>query len=724
MAAPTVRSCFRNNLQRQFSIDRIWGKQSANHILQTYCISNTQHHVYHATPACLKKINSKYSNANLRQLFINKTLDDHVPVVTATKKSLLIEVWKPMTVKQLADSAKRDIEDVLEVLCLENTRTSYVADTFLTSFELISNVVRKLGGNPKLIASPDNRKAEVKYKDIVKSSPPDESVLVKRHPVVTIMGHVDHGKTTLLDALRNTSVVETEFGGITQHIGAFDVTLKSGDRVTFLDTPGHAAFASMRYRGAHITDIIVLVVAADDGVMEQTLQSIKMAKDANVPIIVAINKIDKPNADIKRTQNMLAENGILVEDLGGDTQCINISALKGTNLENLTEAIALQAELMDLKGDPVGLVEAVAIECSNHVGRGKLVTALIHRGTLRKGCLIVSGLAWAKVRAMFNESGRSILEARPSEAIQIIGWKDLPNVGDEILEVKNDKELQMVLKFRQNQQNETLAKEHNEAADKKNQEHLKQYKKILSLRREFGKIQPIFKTFKHIRRSTSKETVNTTPEVNVIIKGDVAGSVEAILDLFDTYTDNELCRLNIVHYNIGPVTETDLELAKTFNAIIYHFNVNIPSKLEKEAKEKGISVRKYNVIYKLFDDIKNEINSNLGEIHVEEKIGEASVLKMFEITDGKKKVNVAGCRCTAGVLQKSAIYHLVRNGEIIYTGKLTSMRHLKEEVSSIQIDVECGLRFEDITMEFQPNDTLVCFNQKKERQTINWEPGF
>ncbi|CAL7949981.1 unnamed protein product [Xylocopa violacea] len=594
----------------------------------------------------------------------------------------------------------------------------------LQNMTLISKAVKGFGARVQVEPKEGYKKKEI-YEDITKRPPPDKSLLVRRHPVVTIMGHVDHGKTTLLDALRNTSVVESEFGGITQHIGAFDVTLKSGERVTFLDTPGHAAFKAIRHRGAHVTDIVVLVVAADDGVMDQTLQSIEMAKDANVPIIVAINKIDKPNINIENVQKELAIHDIVVEELGGNVQCVKISALKGTNLRELTEAIILQAELMDLKGDPTGLVEAVAIECSNHVGRGKLVTALIKRGTLRKGCLLVSGYAHAKVRAMFNDSGHLVIEAKPSEAVQIIGWKILPTVGDEILEVQNDKILQQTLKFREKQRNEALAIEHKTIADKKEEEHLIEYKKMLGIRRLFGTNRRLIKQAKEILIKEKKHTIeNTVPAVNIIVKGDVAGSVETLLDIFDTYKYDNICRLDIVHYGVGSITESDIELAETFNAIIYGFNINKNKMIVEKANEKGVTLRFHNIVYKLIDDIKNQIHSVLPQIDVEEILGEGKVLQVFDIKEKKKTVSVAGCRCIKGVFLKSEMYHIRRGNENIYTGKLVSLRHLKEEMTTIEANLECGLRFEESTLPLQPGDIIICFKINREEQKIDWNPGF
>ncbi|KOC59717.1 Translation initiation factor IF-2, mitochondrial [Habropoda laboriosa] len=655
-------------------------------------------------------------------------LNDSILLKHVKKSVPVVEVWNEMTIQELANSAKRDINDVLDAVYINSKENNYNENSILTIGPLLTKIVRSLGAKPQPVSKSNVKKKE-KFKHILKSSSADASKLVKRHPVVTIMGHVDHGKTTLLDVLRNTSVAKSEFGGITQHIGAFDVTLKCGERATFLDTPGHAAFNSMRHRGAHVTDIVVLVVAADDGVKEQTLQSIEMAKSAKVPIIVAINKIDKPNADVNKTQSELAKHGIVVEELGGEIQCVKVSALKRINLEELIETIVLQAEIMSLKADPLSLVEGVVIECSNHVGRGKLVSALIKHGTLKKGCLLVSGLASAKVRAMFNDSGFPILEAKPSDAVQIIGWKTLPTVGDEILEVKNDKMLQEVLKARETEQSETLALEHKIAANQKHEKHLIEYRRILGIRRTFGR--QCWRTAKKVlakeneKFAEEKEKHETNvPAINIILKGDVAGSVEALLDIFNMYKSDKICRFNVVHYGIGAITNTDIELAETFNAIVYGFNVSIGKTIETDIKNKGIVVRLYKVVYKLIENIKEEINSILPKIDVEEVLGKAKVLQNIEIKDKRKKVNVAGCHCFKGVLLKSEMFHVLRNNEIIYTGKLESMRHLKEEQTSIETNLECGLRFKDTDISFQPEDIIVCFKIVSQQQSVDWDLGF
>ncbi|XP_015588202.1 translation initiation factor IF-2, mitochondrial isoform X2 [Cephus cinctus] len=698
------------------STRRILGeiKNIKNSFLPVCCC--IQCHSYGTTPIFLKQ----------RKVNQEREQEQHNPLALKLKKknTLVVDIWKNMTVSDIANVMQRDIADVFEALSLSDQFFHYKKNKPIENSAVIQETVKKLGAKFKIVSHPtrkdDKKQQEDMDVDAVKRTEAKSHLLIKRHPVVTVMGHVDHGKTTLLDSIRNTSVVKSEFGGITQHIGAFNVTLNTGERMTFLDTPGHAAFSAMRARGASATDIVVLVVAADDGVMDQTVQSIEMAKEANVPVIVAINKIDKPEADIERTQQMLAQHGILVEDLGGDIQSINISALKGTNLTNLTEAIAAQAEVMELKGDPTGLVEGIVIESTNHPGRGKLSTALIQRGTLRRGAVLVSGLAWAKVRSMFDDSGKLVNEAKLAEAVQIIGWRVLPSAGDEIIEVENEKRAHQVLRYREARLSHQKSLEQQEAADKKHQDYLTEYKTLLEKRRAMGR--------RKLKREGPREKEikdDNVPKVNVVIKGDVDGSVEAILDVLETYTNgNDKCRLNVIHYGVGPVCETDVELAETFDAIIYNFNVNAPKTIEDLARKCGVQIRPHNVIYKLVDDLKTEINNKLPMTTAEELLGEANVLQEFQVSEGRKKIPVAGCRCTKGVLKKSEMFRLMRENEIIYTGKLKSMRHLKNEVDSIKKGVECGLRLDDPTVLFKPGDTLLCFRIYEKKQETDWDPGF
>ncbi|XP_022255998.1 translation initiation factor IF-2, mitochondrial-like isoform X2 [Limulus polyphemus] len=585
----------------------------------------------------------------------------------AKRKDDVIKIWKNMTVAQLAEVTHRDIDDVFEAMIyVENCNQLDSPDSEIDDIGLTHNIARKLGYRCQIVAPPvaDHHK-EKPYKDAVRRPPPDPSQLVKRPPVVTIMGHIDHGKTTLLDSLRHTSVVKEEFGGITQHIGAFSVKLPSGESITFLDTPGHAAFFAMRARGAHVTDIVVLVVAADDGVMEQTVESIRFAREAEVPIIVAINKMDKPAADIDRVKQGLLAQGIQLEEMGGDVQSVCVSALQGTNLNLLTDALLTQAELANIVGDPKGHVEGVVLESSLDPGRGKLSTALIQRGTLRKGAVLVAGTAWAKVRGMFDEWGNHVLAAPPSTPVQVIGWRELPAAGDEILEVESEKRAREVIHWREEQLKAAKQQEDLIVIQKKLEEHLQVYKSELQQRRQEGRSRSHSKP-----RTKESMDDDPRPKMSFVLKGDVDGSVEAILDILETYHSHDACRLDLIHYGVGTVTESDVELAKAFNGIIYCFNVNISKQVQVLAQEKKIKVKEFKVIYQLIDDIKESINAQLPLVDKEDILGEANVLEEFLVTEGKKKIPIAGCRCVKGVLKKDAKYRVMRREEVIHEGIL------------------------------------------------------
>ncbi|KAH0817547.1 hypothetical protein GEV33_005245 [Tenebrio molitor] len=587
--------------------------------------------------------------------------------------------------------------------------------------KVLQQGIRRSGRRMKIIAKPNNNtEKEVIDSDIYPRPLALKSELKPRPPVVTVMGHVDHGKTTLLDALRHSSIVEQEFGGITQHIGAFSVVLESGARITFLDTPGHAAFSAMRARGALATDIVVLVVAADDGVMEQTLESIRMAKEAKVPILVAINKIDSPKANIERTEQMLMEVGIQVEKLGGDIQAIPISALKKQNLGQLTEALVLQAELLEIGADPTGPVEAVVVESKLDPNKGKLSTVIVQRGTLRKGDILVVGTSMGKVRVLRDAEGSIMKEVTPGYPAEIEGWKDLPSPGEQVLQVETEKRARDVIRVRQNKI--AVEKQQQDAIviSEKQAHHEKEYKEKLNYKRSLGRYK--LKN-EGPRKPEIPKDDDPTPTLNLIVKSDVDGTLEAVLDTLDTYNSPE-CKMDLIHYGVGAVSENDIELAQTFNGIIYAFNINCPTNIQEMAENLNVKIKYFNIIYKLVDDVKEEINSRLLQKEIEETIGEATVLQQFEINQGRKKVAVAGCRCTKGMLRKSAMYKVVRNQQVVHTGQLTSMRHLKDEVDVIKNDIECGLQFSDKTIIFEPGDTIVCYQKKMVSQVTSWDPGF
>lgn len=627
----------------------------------------------------------------------------------------IIDIWRNITVKELAEVLDRNLEDVQEVMLYVKGANDIEPTTRLEDIKIIREIVTKCGMKSRVIAAPENEKLiEPKERDVVPRPPALEENLKHRSPVVTVMGHVDHGKTTLLDSLRGASVAAGEAGGITQHIGAFTVTLDNGEQVTFLDTPGHAAFGAMRARGANLTDIIVLVVAADDGVMAQTREVIKLSQEANVPIIVAINKIDKPEADIERTKRDLMQMGLTLEGHGGDIQVIPISAIQGTNLDHLAEAVSTQATLMGLRAEYTGFVEGVVVESKTDPRRGKLSTAIVTRGTLRKGCILTSGLAHAKVRGLFDHNGKPMETAPPGTPVEILGWRELPLAGDIILEVETEKKAHSVIRWRELESQKERAESDLEEIRKKEEEHLLKYRADRDARRMAGR----FKMRPGPRPKTYLPD-DDSPRVNIILKGDVHGSVEALLDVFETYHSNDRCRLDVVHYGVGDVNDGDLELAKLFNGIIYAFSVNAPLK-----QPKNVIIREYNIIYRLIDDLKEEISKKLAPIEVEEILGEANVLQMFSITEGRKEIPVAGCRCIKGVLKKNSKFRLIRNDEILYDGQVESMRHLKNETDSVKKDVECGLRFKDLKVIPENGDIILCYTTHMESQKTDWDPGF
>ncbi|KAL3287115.1 hypothetical protein HHI36_001596 [Cryptolaemus montrouzieri] len=635
------------------------------------------------------------------------------PIEYSTKLPV-IKVWKNITPRDLGQILNRDMNYISQ-LFLNNLKHP---NEPIEDMKLLQQAIRRSGHRIEIQANPTNKLKELEDRDIYPRPPADKSLLRPRPPVVTIMGHVDHGKTTLLDALRHSSIVEKEFGGITQHIGAFSIVLDSSATVTFLDTPGHAAFSAMRARGANITDIVVLVVAADDGVMEQTVESVRMAKQAKVPILIAINKIDSPKADIERTKRMLLEVGLQVEDMGGDIQTVPISALKKQNLNSLIEALVLQAELLEIKADYTGLVEAVVVESKIDIHRGKLCTIVVKRGTLRKGCVLVAGTAFGRVRLMRDADNNILNEVTPGYSAEIEGWKELPSAGEIVLEVDSEKRAREVVYLREDKKKLEKAEEDKVIVIQKAEEHRKEYEEKLKLKRKLGR-------YKLKQQGPRKSEYENDDKINlsIIIKGDVDGSVEAILDTLDTY-DSNLCEMDLVHYGIGPITKGDLDLAQTFKAVIYAFNVECPNKIKEEAEQVGISIKPFNVIYKLVDDVKEELNSRLPPIEVEEICGEAVVLQQFEINQGKKKIPTAGCRCVKGTLKKSGFYKLIRNGEIIHAGSLSSLRHIKNEVDTIKTNLECGLQLADKSITFQQGDTLQCLEKVLKAQEITWDPGF
>ena len=494
--------------------------------------------------------------------------------------------------------------------------------------------------------------------------------LKPRAPAVTVMGHVDHGKTSLLDALRQTDVVAGEAGGITQHIGAYQVRLKDGQRVTFLDTPGHAAFSSMRSRGAQVTDIVVLVVAADDGVMPQTIEAINHAKAAGVPIIVAVNKIDKHEADPGRVINELLQYDIVTEVNGGDVQVVNVSATKKTGLDLLVEAIALQAEVLELKANPNRPAEAAVIESRLDRGRGTVATVLVSNGTLKRGDIVVAGGAWGRVRALSNERGQALSEAGPATPVEIMGLEGVPEPGDTMQVVENEARAREVAEFRQRRRREKFAPTSRASFEQ------------LMAKKESG-----------------------ASELPIIIKADVQGSAEAISSSLEKMNTDEV-RARVLQATVGAISEADITLAKASGAPIIGFNVRASKEARDMAEREGVEIRYYAIIYNVIDDIKAVMSGMLAPEIRETFLGNAQVLEIFQIA---RIGRVAGCRITDGKLQKGARVRLIRENVVIHEGgKLNTLRRFKDDVNEVQNGQECGVGLENF-QDIKQGDVIECY---------------
>ncbi len=498
--------------------------------------------------------------------------------------------------------------------------------------------------------------------------------LKNRPPIVTVMGHVDHGKTSVLDVLRSANVVSGEFGGITQHIGAYQIENKS-NKLTFIDTPGHAAFTEMRARGSRLTDIVVLVVAADDGVKPQTVESIKHAKAANVPIVVAINKCDLPEADPQKIKNQLLEHELIAEDLSGDTLMVEISAKTKKNLDKLVESIILQAEILDLKTDFDTKATGVVLESKIDVGRGPVATIIVTTGTLKKGDFFVSGLKWGKIRAIINDKGKNIDKASPSTPVEILGINGAAKAGDDFIVLDSEKEAK------------TLSE--NRAQESKD-----------------GKNPLSFAT------QESAFSDKSTEELNLIIKSDVHGSSEAIKNAVSQIKHDEV-KPKIILADIGMVTETDVTLAKASNAVLIAFNVKPSKEAKKLAENENIKISSYNIIYEVLDYIKQRMSGLLSPDIEETITGNAQVLEIFKVSGAGK---VAGCKITEGEIASSSDVRLIRDGTIIYTGKIGTIFREKNQVKLVSNGQECGITIKEY-MDFQKNDTIEAFNViSKERK--------
>jgi len=520
------------------------------------------------------------------------------------------------------------------------------------------------------------RVSDSDVEDVIKETEDNEKDLKPRPPVITIMGHVDHGKTSLLDAIRNTKVVQGEAGGITQHIGAYQVKTDGGAVLSFLDTPGHAAFTSMRSRGAQVTDIVVLVVAADDSVMPQTIEAINHAKAAKVPLIVAINKIDRPAADPNKVRTELLQHEVIVEAMSGEVQDVEVSALTGQGLDDLLEAIALQAEILELKANPDRAAQGAVIEAQLDVGRGPVATVLVQNGTLKQGDIFVVGEQWGKVRALVNDKGERVKLAGPSVPVEVLGLNGTPEAGDVLNVVDTEAQAREIATYREN-----LAKEKRAAAGA-----------ATTLEQLMAK---------------AKEDENVS-ELPILVKADVQGSAEAIVQAMEKIGNAEV-RVRVLHYGVGAITETDVGLAEASGAPVMGFNVRANASARNTANQKGVEIRYYSVIYDLVDDVKAAASGLLSAEIRETFIGYAEIKEVFKVSGVGK---VAGCLVTEGVARRSAGVRLLRDSVVIHEGTLKTLKRFKDEVAEVQSGQECGMAFENYD-DIRAGDVIEIFERQE-----------
>ncbi|KQP62585.1 translation initiation factor IF-2 [Methylobacterium sp. Leaf111] len=592
------------------------------------------------------------------------------------KEKLSREVTIPetITIQELANRMSERAVDVIRLLMKQGEihKITDVIDS--DSAQLIAE---ELGHTVRRVAESDVEEG------LFSDEPELEEDLDPRPPVVTIMGHVDHGKTSLLDAIRKTTVVSGEAGGITQHIGAYQVASPSGDMVTFIDTPGHAAFTSMRARGAKVTDIVVLVVAADDGVMPQTVEAISHAKAAGVPLIVAINKIDKPEANPQRVRTELLQHDIQVESMGGETLEFEVSAKTGDGLPELLEGLQLQAEIMNLRANETRDGEGTVIEAKLDRGRGPVATVLVQRGTLFTGDIVVAGAEWGRVRALIDDKGENVPYAGPSVPVEVLGFNGTPDAGDRVVVVPNEARAREVTEYRARQKRERLAA------------------------RTGGANRSLVDMMRDLKEGAGRK------ELALVVKGDVQGSVEAINGALEKLGNDEVSA-RILLAGVGGITESDITLAEASKAVVIGFNVRAHKEARESAENKGVEIRYYNIIYDLVDDIKATLSGMLPPTLREERLGEAQILQIFDVS---KVGKIAGCRITDGVVQRGAHVRLIRDSVVIHEGKLAQLKRLKDDAKEVTAGYECGMSFENF-QDMRAGDTIECYRVEEIRRTL------
>ncbi|MDK3017908.1 translation initiation factor IF-2 [Pseudodonghicola flavimaris] len=590
------------------------------------------------------------------------------------REKVIREVQLPETivVSELANRMAERVADVVKSLMQMGMMVTQNQSIDADTAELI---IEEFGHKVVRVSDAD-------VEDVIQHEEDKPEDLQPRPPVITIMGHVDHGKTSLLDAIRNANVTAGEAGGITQHIGAYQVKTESGAVLTFLDTPGHAAFTSMRSRGAQVTDIVVLVVAADDSVMPQTIEAINHAKAAGVPMIVAINKIDKPAANADKVRTELLQHEVVVEKMSGDVQDVEVSAVTGQGLDNLLEAIALQAEILELQANPDRAAEGAVIEAQLDVGRGPVATVLVQNGTLRQGDIFVVGEQYGKVRALVNDKGDRVTEAGPSVPVEVLGLHGTPEAGDVLNVVETEAQAREIAEYREN-----VAKEKRAAAGA-----------ATTLEQLMAKAK-------------ADESVSELP---IVVKADVQGSAEAIVQAMEKIGNDEV-RVRVLHYGVGAITETDIGLAEASGAPVIGFNVRANAPARNAANQKGVEIRYYSVIYDLVDDVKAAASGLLSNEIRENFIGYAEIKEVFKVSNVGK---VAGCLVTEGVARRSAGVRLLRDNVVIHEGTLKTLKRFKDEVAEVQSGQECGMAFENYD-DIRPGDVIEIFEREEVERKLD-----
>ncbi|CUH64916.1 Translation initiation factor IF-2 [Thalassovita gelatinovora] len=583
-----------------------------------------------------------------------------------------VRVPETIVVSELANRMAERVADVVKSLMKMGMMVTQNQPIDADTAELI---VEEFGHRIQRVSDSD-------VEDVIQHVEEDEGDLKPRPPVITIMGHVDHGKTSLLDAIRNAKVVSGEAGGITQHIGAYQVETESGSTLTFLDTPGHAAFTSMRSRGAQVTDIVVLVVAADDSVMPQTIEAINHAKAAKVPMIVAINKCDKPAADPNKVRAELLQHEVIVEAMSGEVQDVEVSAVTGQGLDELLESIALQAEILELHANPDRAAEGAVIEAQLDIGRGPVATVLVQKGTLKQGDIFVVGEQWGRVRALVDDKGERVSEAGPSVPVEVLGLNGTPEAGDVLNVVSTEAQAREIAEYR-----ESAAKDKRAAA---------------------GAATTLDQL---MQKAKEDESVKELP---ILVKADVQGSAEAIVQAMEKI-GNEEVRVRVLHYGVGAITETDVGLAEASGAPIMGFNVRANASARNSANQKGVEIRYYSVIYDLVDDVKAAASGLLSAEIREHFIGYAQIKEVFKVSGVGK---VAGCLVTEGVARRSAGVRLLRDDVVIHEGNLKTLKRFKDEVKEVQSGQECGMAFENYD-DIRPGDVIEIFEREEVERNLD-----